>query len=184
MSHRKLIIDAFKRAEKEEELKGNKKPSKSARALELSVALFEQSGVQIGEKSLRNYYNEALKNTGEDIKIAQVEVVKGLLKYLGFNDYQEFVSLKAGKVKTDAESLEREGIDEEKQAGQTLNITRNTIVLLIPLLMLFCVLATFFIPCCILFRKTRLGWCGKFTIMNNHTFELNYVQNGVVDLEV
>lgn len=176
MSHRKLIIKAFERAEKEEELKGNKTPSKSARALEISVALYEQSGVQIGEKSLRNYYNLALKNTAEDINIAQVEVVKGLLKYLAFKDYKEFISEKRGRFNAEVESEQEERIGEEDRIGKSLNITINTMVLLIPLLMFFFVLATFFIPCCILFRKTRLGWCGKFTIMNNQAFELNYIQ--------
>ena len=176
MSHRKLIIKAFERAEKEEELKGNKTPSKSARALEISVALYEQSGVQIGEKSLRNYYNLALKNTAEDINIAQVEVVKGLLKYLAFKDYKAFISEKRGRFNAEVESEQEERIGEEDRIGKSLNITINTMVLLIPLLMFFFVLATFFIPCCILFRKTRLGWCGKFTIMNNQAFELNYIQ--------
>ena len=91
MSHKKLIIKAFAKAERQELKKGKKKPSKTVIATALSVAIAEIDGYNIGEKRLRDYYNDAIATEKEeDIKIPQWDVVNALLEYLGFKNYTDF----------------------------------------------------------------------------------------------
>lgn len=99
MSHKKLILQAFEKAEREELKKGNKNPSKTAMATAISDAISENAHFKFGEKRLRDYYNEALKNEKEDIRIAQLDVINALLNYLEFNSYEDFIrSLKKDEV--------------------------------------------------------------------------------------
>ncbi|MGR7813781.1 hypothetical protein [Lacinutrix undariae] len=90
--HKKLIIDAFKKTKVLEEKKGIKKPSKSHIANTISDYFENEIRVVLGSRSLINYYNEAIALTheNEDIKIAQGDVINGLCKYLGYEDYQHF----------------------------------------------------------------------------------------------
>lgn len=90
--HKKLIIDAFEKTKVLEEKKGIKKPSKSHIANTISDYFENEIHVVLGSRSLINYYNEAIALTheNEDIKIAQGDVINGLCKYLGYEDYQHF----------------------------------------------------------------------------------------------
>lgn len=90
--HKKLIIDAFEKTKVLEEKKGIKKPSKSHLANTISDYFENEIRVVLGSRSLINYYNEAIALTheNEDIKMAQGDVINGLCKYLGYEDYQHF----------------------------------------------------------------------------------------------
>lgn len=92
MAHKYLIIKAFEKAFVELEQQGIKKPSKQKRAELLSDYVKEVSDFHLGEKTYRNYYNDAVKKVEEvdDIQINS-EVVAGLCAYLNYKSYQEFL---------------------------------------------------------------------------------------------
>ena len=106
MSHKKLISLAFQKAEQEEVEKGNPRPSKSEKAGALSIAIVEGNGFNIGERSLRDYYNAANKAApGNDFRIPQFEVVKALVEYLEFSSYQDFEKSLKKNDKIDGEKI-------------------------------------------------------------------------------
>ena len=89
--HKILISKAFKRAEEIEKKRGIKMPSNTSIAKLLSDYIEEKVHFHFGERRLRDYYNLALKNDGDDINIVQQKVILGLCKYLGYQDYQHFL---------------------------------------------------------------------------------------------
>lgn len=95
--HKKLLIDAYKKAEKEEGLK-----KKTHVTLFLSDYIVEDSGEPYGEKILRIHYNNAIANTNEKVELKNF-AAKSLCNYLGyiaFSDYDtsESVTLVNSKV--------------------------------------------------------------------------------------
>jgi len=88
--HKQLIIEVFKKAEKELMEEDGRKPAKLPTAIHIETYLNKKK-IDINEKSLRNYYDGARgKDVDEDIIIPQTKVVKGLCEYLGFDSYKEF----------------------------------------------------------------------------------------------
>lgn len=70
---------------------GIQKPSKLQKALHIENYLKEELKVPIHERTLRDYYNLALKTEGaDDIRISQPIVLKGLCEFLEFDSYKEF----------------------------------------------------------------------------------------------
>lgn len=90
--HKKLIIEAYKKAQENRKEKGDNDPSKADSTEDLSIYLKDESGWEISPTRLQQYLNEAkaLKNKKEDIKIKQIAVIYGLCNYLGFSSYKEF----------------------------------------------------------------------------------------------
>ncbi len=90
--HKKLIIHAFNKADEERKKRGEKKPSKVELAEDISNFIKGEMGFELGEKSFRDYHNDAKKlgNNLKDISIKQLKVVIGLCKFLGHNSYEEF----------------------------------------------------------------------------------------------
>ncbi|WP_123812141.1 hypothetical protein [Mangrovimonas sp. DI 80] len=90
--HKTLIVQAFEKAKEQMIVNGTKSPSKVAISKELSLYLEDECQFPFGEKSLRNYYNEAqeLENSEADISINQLAVINGLCSYIGYSDYSEF----------------------------------------------------------------------------------------------
>lgn len=90
--HKRLIIEAFKKAEKERKEKGDNKPSAIHMAEDLSEFVKSVENFSLGERSYRDYLRgaEALLDDIEDININQLKVVNGLCKYLGFESYTVF----------------------------------------------------------------------------------------------
>ena len=103
--HKLLIIEAFKKGKEKLEHRGNKKPSSTRIAEELSAYIEEKEGFLLGERRFRDYYNEAKsqEENNEDIHIVQSKVIKGLYSYLGFDDYETFVSAKTKNGDSDKE---------------------------------------------------------------------------------
>ncbi|OEK09506.1 hypothetical protein A8C32_12415 [Flavivirga aquatica] len=99
--YKELIIEAFVKAKNQREKRGEKSPSVVAIAEDLSEYISEKEGFSLGERSFRDYKKEAekLANKLEDINIKQFKVVIGLCKYLGYNDYEDFVSRNTSKIK-------------------------------------------------------------------------------------
>jgi hypothetical protein len=90
MMHKNLVLLAFQKARKERRKIGDNKPSLKKVAEDLAAEI----DYKVGERSLRDYYNNAKKLNGnsQDVNIGQLTVVDRLSKYLGFSDYEEFTS--------------------------------------------------------------------------------------------
>lgn len=87
--HKKLILDAFEKAMATEMELGVLSPSKSKAAEQLSDYIDHEMNFQFGERRLRDYFNAAL--LGEDIELKQKAVRNGLAKYLGYEDFKDFL---------------------------------------------------------------------------------------------
>lgn len=92
--HKKLITLAFEKAKNERKATGEQNPSLVSLAKDLSDYVDEKNGLSLGEKSYRNYLNEAkkLKDVERDICIKQLKVLNGLYTYLGYENYADFIS--------------------------------------------------------------------------------------------
>lgn len=88
-----LILGAFKKASVELKKQGKEKPSLTEISEVLSNYVDEHENFSLGERTYRDYFNEAkkLENESEDISVKQLMVINGLCKYLGFKGYQDFV---------------------------------------------------------------------------------------------
>ena len=87
-----LITKAFEEARIKKEKQGLTKPSQTDISKELSDFIEKSEGFGLGERTFRDYYNEAskLKDDSEDISIKQVDVINGLCKYIGYDNYVDF----------------------------------------------------------------------------------------------
>ena len=94
LMHKKLIIRAFEKASEKLHKRGIKTPSLQVRAEEISNFGAENRLFTLGERRLRDYFNEAqnVLGTEEDIKINQGDVIGGLCAFLGYGNYQEFLN--------------------------------------------------------------------------------------------
>lgn len=91
--HKKIIIKAFQKAQENEEVKGIKNPSKNYLSKVLSDYISEEMKFSFGERSLINYYKQALEIEveNEDINMSQLTVVTGLCKYLEYENYEDYI---------------------------------------------------------------------------------------------
>lgn len=91
--HKKLITQAFEKAKNERKNIGDINPSLSNIAKDISNYVDEKTGLSLGERTYRDYFNEAKKLISEDrdININQLRVLNGLYTYLGYKNYAEFV---------------------------------------------------------------------------------------------
>ncbi len=91
--HKKLIIDTFEKVKENEITRGIKRPSNDHISKTLSDFIHDEMNFDFGKRSLKNYYNHALKieDVDEDINILQLNVILGLCKYLGFGNYEDYV---------------------------------------------------------------------------------------------
>ncbi|WP_047547325.1 hypothetical protein [Psychroserpens sp. Hel_I_66] len=91
--HKKITLGAFQKAKENEQKKGARIPSKNRLSKVLSDYIFSEMNFSIGERSLKNYFDKSLeiKETNEDINIAQLDVVNGLCRYLGYKNYEDYI---------------------------------------------------------------------------------------------
>ena len=125
--HKKLILEAFKKAGSSRKKLGEKKPSMVSIAEDLSNYIDTEEGFLLGERSFRDYRNDAerLMNSDEDINIKQFKVIVGLCRYLGYPSYKDFTS---------KNSLEKSDGDVQKPSkGQRLRVflKRHKITLIV-----------------------------------------------------
>lgn len=83
--HKYLIIKAFEKAKKEVESK-----KLTHWSTYLSDFIYEDTGEQYGEKSLRTHYNKAKRNSDENIELKSY-VTNSLSIYLGYDSYLHFL---------------------------------------------------------------------------------------------
>ncbi|GGK16672.1 hypothetical protein GCM10007962_08700 [Yeosuana aromativorans] len=93
--HKRLIIEAFKKGESIRKKLGEKKLSLVSIAEDLSNYILTEEGFLLGERSFRDYKNEAEKLMDDevDINIKQYKVIVGLCRYLGYDSFKDFNSL-------------------------------------------------------------------------------------------
>ena len=89
--HNKLILEAFVKAEKEEIKETGLSVSNHKLSVRISDTLLNNFKCSFGDKSLRILYNEAKKNKDNKVVIKQQIVINSLCKYLGYEDYIDFV---------------------------------------------------------------------------------------------
>lgn len=91
---KELIIEAFNKAELARIKQGDKKPSLVSSAEGISDYINSEEGFLLGERSFRDYRNEALRliKSNDDINIKQLKVIVGLCRYIGYNTYEDFAS--------------------------------------------------------------------------------------------
>lgn len=104
--HRELILAAFEKAKEKEVKRGYSDPSKSGLANLLSDFIESEYQFQFGERSLRDYLNQAL--AGNPVEIKQPTVLDGLSRYLGYSNYTDYL------LKNTAESLDPSIEEKEK----------------------------------------------------------------------
>ena len=83
---KKLIEEAFKKAREERKKRFEEDPSLISLAEDISEYVFHKTNFRLGEKSYRNYLNEAkrLRDRKEDLKIKQIRVIQGLCDYTNY----------------------------------------------------------------------------------------------------
>lgn len=92
--YKKVVLKTFEKGKRE--IPG--KTTKTQISEHISTVLFDDFKIQIGGRTLRNLFDDAIKiKEGEDISINS-EYVQGMCKYLGYQDYNHFI--KATVVKS------------------------------------------------------------------------------------
>lgn len=91
--HKELIIAAFEKAKKELNAKGGIDPSTHQASIVISNYLGEDFGFRFGERRLSDYYREAVKlDLENNVNISQIKVVEGICQYLGYSNYEKFIT--------------------------------------------------------------------------------------------
>lgn len=142
--HKKLILKAFEKAKNEEEKLTGIIVSKNRLSEIISEVLLNDYKCVFGDKSLRVLYTKAKNNDDEDFEIKQVRVVDSLCKYLGYEDYIDFVNNNSN-LKGDAElSKNKNGIH------KTVNfITKNKFFIILGFLLIIVL---------VIFSKKQQRW--------------------------
>lgn len=94
--HRKLLLMAFDKVRGEFVGEGNLSPSLNQCAIRLSEIVSED--FPYSPKSFNTLHKKAKENEESDFNIPRPEVVPVLVKYVGFNNYEEFVLLNKERV--------------------------------------------------------------------------------------
>jgi hypothetical protein len=91
--HKKIVIEAFRKAKENEEKKGIREPSKNRLSKVLSDYISVEMKFPIGERSLKNFFDKSLEIevTNGDINISQLKVINGLCKFLGYKNYEDYI---------------------------------------------------------------------------------------------
>ena len=92
MSRKQLILNAFEKARLEGVQNGSKEPSLTDNAKVLVEYIDNETGISLSDRTLRDYFNKAKAENTEDLNIANQQILDALLKYLDFDNYQDFLS--------------------------------------------------------------------------------------------
>ncbi|WP_397446925.1 hypothetical protein [Polaribacter sp. R77954] len=90
--HKKLILKVFEKAKKDQEKETGVIASTSKLSERISETLLNNYKCVFGEKSLRVLYNKAKISNDEKLEIKQLKVIECLCKYLGYENYIDFVN--------------------------------------------------------------------------------------------
>ncbi len=119
--HRKLIIDAFEKAKREQGLIKKTHISKF-----LSDYITEHTKEPYGERILRNHYNSAISNKNEEVELRSF-AADSLSNYLGNDSYSGYIK----KVTEDKFKTEKSTLLPNKKYQITLLILAILVVILL-----------------------------------------------------
>lgn len=111
--HKELILAAFEKAREDEAKRGYNDPAKSSLATLLSDFIEAEFKFQFGERSLRDYYSQAL--AGNSIEIRQPRVLDGLSRYLRYVDYADYLLKNPGENRVAS-------IEKEEKSGNAASL--------------------------------------------------------------
>ncbi|TYP99021.1 hypothetical protein C7447_102339 [Tenacibaculum adriaticum] len=137
--HKKLILLAFQKAKNDEENETGIIASTTKLSERISAILWNQFKCTFGEKSLRNLYKDAINSEEIIIEIKQPKVTQALCKYVGFDNYADFIS----KTQNSLEAKKSDDLDNVKNERNNKKfiafIKANKVVFLISFLMIIIV---------------------------------------------
>lgn len=93
--HKILIFKAYEEAKRQRRKIGDNKPSFRNLSRDISNYILDIKGYTLCWKSFYIYHKAAtklLEKKNEDIHIKQLAIIEGLLNYVGFENYEDFVN--------------------------------------------------------------------------------------------
>ena len=173
MTHKNLILEAFKKANAYLAENGILSPSKSGVAEVLSDYIEQECNFQFGERRLRDYYNDALKD--EKLEIKQQAVRDGLAKYLGYENFRDLL-IRSAETKKDLQTENlAETTDNAKAYFVTQFLRRNKTTILI---IAGCLIAFLIIN--VINKKKWMVWEGSQFVETE--FDSHKMDNGQIFL--
>lgn len=106
MMHSEIIIKAFEKAKQNLLKESGIKPSTLKCSKNISEYISDNSNIPFGSKSLRNAYKAC--NENKKVEIKQPQVINALCKYIGYENYKEYV------LKNHKENDNNQNEDQEK----------------------------------------------------------------------
>jgi hypothetical protein len=135
--HQKLIVEAFVKAEKEEKKETGLSVSNHKLSERISDTLLNDFKCSFGDKSLRVLYNDAKNDKEKKVVIKQQIVINSLCKYLGYEDYIDFVENNLDfKKSNDLPHKKQKKIKLESTKGFLKGIKNNKIVVTLIIILL------------------------------------------------
>ncbi|WP_298766701.1 hypothetical protein [uncultured Polaribacter sp.] len=141
--HQKLILEVFAKADKEELKETGLSVSTHKLSERISEALWNNFKCSFGDKSLRVLYNDARKNKEKKVVIKQQIVINSLCKYLGYENYIDFVKKNVTSNNTDEIHEQEQKNKKIKPFERILKGVKNNKFAII-LSIIFLILSVFF----------------------------------------
>ena len=116
--HQKLIVEAFVKAEKEEKKETGLAVSNHKLSERISDTLLNDFKCSFGDKSLRVLYKDAKNDKEKKVVIKQQIVINSLCKYIGYENYIDF-------VENNLEFKKSTDLPHEKQKNTNLKSTEG-----------------------------------------------------------
>ncbi|MCL7754994.1 hypothetical protein [Polaribacter sp. Z022] len=129
--HQKLILEAFEKARKDEEMETGISVSNHKVSERISDILFNDYKCTFGDKSLRILFNEARDNNEKKVIIKQQIVINSLCKYLGYDNYIDFVENNVDLKKNNVLPQEKQKNKKLGWLNGILNVVKNNKIAII-----------------------------------------------------
>lgn len=169
--HKNLILAAFEKAMAIDRESGILSPSKSKAAEVLSDFIEREERFQFGERRLRDYFNAA--SQGEEIDLKQRAVRDGLSKYLGYENYRDFIVRTSEEKKDPAIETSTDSFENSRAyfLRKFFDRNRTTILIILGCIIIF-LLINFFN------KEKWMVWNGSQ--YEQTEFDSNEIQNGEI----
>lgn len=141
--HQKLILEAFVKAKKEEKDETGLSVSNHKLSERISEALWNDFKCSFGDKSLRILYNDASKNNEKKVVIKQQIVINSLCKYLGYEDYIDFVNNNVALKNNDEQHQNKQTNKKSEPIERVLKGVKNNKIAIILSIIFLTVLVVF-----------------------------------------
>ncbi len=129
--HQKLILEAFEKARKDEEMETGISVSNHKVSERISDILFNDYKCTFGDKSLRILFNEARDNNEKKVVIKQQIVINSLCKYVGYDNYIDFVENNVDLKKNNVLPQEKQKNKKLEWLNGILKVVKNNKIAII-----------------------------------------------------